>query len=90
MEPTLGRPDPAIPASWSVGSPYVTQAEAALPAVTYKQIFTDVRLQTLIVEALANNRDLMIAASNIAAAREQFRVQRAQQLPQLAAGPALR
>ena len=86
MEPTLGRPDPAVPASWSVGSPYVTQAEAALPAVTYKQIFTDVRLQTLIVEALANNRDLMIAASNIAAAREQFRVQRADQLPQLNAG----
>ena len=28
----------------------------------------------------------MIAASNIAAAREQYRIQRAQQLPQLDAG----
>ena len=81
MEPKLGRPDPAIPASWPVGSPYVAQAEAGLPAVTYKEIFKDRRLQTLIAQALANNRDLMIAASNIAAAREQYHIQRAQQFP---------
>ena len=86
MEPKLGRPDPAIPPSWPVGSPYLTQSEAALPAVTYKQILTDVRLQTLISQALVNNRNLMIAASNIAAAREQYRIQRAQQFPQLDAG----
>ena len=81
MEPKLGRPDPAIPASWPVGSPYVAKAEAGLPAVTYKEIFTDPRLQTLIAQAFANNRDLMIAASNIAAAREQYHIQRAQQFP---------
>ena len=83
IEPKLGQPDPAIPASWPAGSPVVTQAEASLPAVTYKQIFTDVRLQTLIAQALVNDRDLMIAASNIAAAREQYRIQRAQQFPQI-------
>jgi len=83
MDPKLGRPDPAIPASWPAGSPVVAQSEAALPAVTYKQIFTDVRLQTLIAQALVNNRDLMIAAANIAAAREQYRIQRAQQFPQV-------
>ena len=81
MEPKLGRPAPAIPPSWPVGSPVLIQTESALPAVTYKQIFTDPRLQTLIAEALANNRDLMIAASNIAAAREQYRIQRAEQFP---------
>ena len=63
MEPKLGQPDPAIPPSWPVGSPNLAQAEAGLPAVTYKQIFADVRLQTLIAEALVNNRNLMIAAS---------------------------
>jgi multidrug efflux system outer membrane protein len=89
MEPRLGHPDPAIPASWPAGSPYVTQAEASLPAVTYKEIFTDPRLQTLIGQALANNRDLMVAASNIAAAREQYRIQRAQQFPQVDAGAAV-
>src|SRR5256885_2394156 len=83
MEPKLGRPDPAIPASWPVGSPYLARSEAALPALTYQQIFTDPRLQTLIAQALVNNRDLMAAAANIAAAREQYIIQRAQQFPQL-------
>lgn len=85
MEPTLGRPEPAVPASWPAGSPYLAQSEAGLPVVTYKQIFTDPRLQTLIAQALVNNRDLMTAAANIAAAREQYRIQRAQQFPQLTA-----
>ena len=83
MEPTYVRPDPAIPASWPVGDPYLAQAEVGLPVLTYQQVFQDPRLQTLIQQALANNRDLMVAASNIAASREQYRIQRAQQLPTL-------
>ncbi|MFL6725369.1 MAG: efflux transporter outer membrane subunit [Sphingomicrobium sp.] len=83
MEPRYVRPDPAIPASWPIGDPYLRQAEAALPAVTYQQIFRDPRLQTLIVQALANNRDLQVAAANIAAARAQYRIQRAGQLPEV-------
>ena len=83
MEPHYVRPDPAIPASWPVGDAYLRQAEAALPAVTYKQIFRDLRLQTLIEQALVTNRDLMVAAANIAAAREQYHIQRANQLPEL-------
>ncbi len=83
MEPKYVRPDPAIPASWPIGDPYLAQAEVGLPVLTYQQIFQDPRLQTLIGQALANNRDLMVAASNIAAAREQYRIQRAQQLPTL-------
>lgn len=81
MEPKYVRPDPAIPASWPVGDPYLVQAEVGLPVLTYQEVFKDPRLQALIGEALANNRDLMVAASNIAAAREQYRIQRAQQLP---------
>src|SRR3982751_4944158 len=81
MEPAYVRPNSAIPASWPIGDPYLAQAEVGLPVLTYQQIFQDPRLQTLIGQALANNRDLMVAASNIAAAREQYRIQRAQQLP---------
>ena len=81
MEPKYVRPSPAIPASWPVGDPYLIAAEAGLPALTYKQVFTDPRLQTLIAEALDNNRNLMTAAANVAAAREQYRIQRAQQFP---------
>jgi multidrug efflux system outer membrane protein len=83
LEPKYVQPDPSIPASWPVGDPYLVAAEAGLPALTYKQVFTDPRLQTLIAQGIANNRNLAAAAANIAAAREQFRIQRAQQLPQL-------
>ena len=83
MEPKLGRADPAIPPSWPAGATALRQSEAALPAVTYKQIFNDPRLQTLIDEALLNNRDLMAAASNMQAALERYHIQRAQQFPQV-------
>lgn len=86
MEPQYARPGAAIPASWPVGDPYLAQAEVGLPILTYQQVFQDPRLQRLIALALANNRDLMAAASNIAAAREQYRIQRANQLPTVAAG----
>jgi multidrug efflux system outer membrane protein len=64
-----------------VGDPYLAQAEIGLPVLTYQQVFQDPRLQGLIAQALSNNRDLMVAASNIAAAREQYHIQRAQLLP---------
>ena len=83
LQPQNAQPDPAIPASWPVGDPYLTQAEVGLPSLSYKQVFQDARLQTLIAEALANNRDLRVAAANIAAAREQYAIQRAQQFPQV-------
>ena len=83
MEPRYVQPDPAIPPSWPAGDPYLKQAEAGLPAVTYTQVFQDPRLQTLIAQALTNNRDLAVAAANIAAARERVRIQRANLLPRL-------
>jgi multidrug efflux system outer membrane protein len=86
MQPAYVRPDSAIPASWPTGDAYLRQSEATLPAVTYRDIFRDPRLQSLIEQALANNRDLAVAAANIAAAREQVRIQRAQQFLQLDAG----
>jgi len=83
LEPKYVQPDPSIPASWPVGDPYLVASEAGLPALTYKQVFTDARLETLIGEALVNNRNLRTAAANIAAAREQYRIQRANQFPTL-------
>jgi len=83
LEPRYVQPGPAVPPSWPVGDPYLRQSEATLPAVTYRDIFRDARLQALIGQALANNRDLQIAAANIAAARAQYRIQRAEQFPQV-------
>ena len=78
MAPPYVRPTAPVPQSWPIGDAYLRQSEATLPAVTYRDIFRDPRLQTLIGQALVNNRDLMVAAANIAAARAQYRIQRAQ------------
>lgn len=83
LEPVYVRPAPAVPLSWPVGDSYLAQSEAGLPALTYTDVFRDPRLQTLIAQALANNRDLMVAAANINVAREQYHIQRADQLPQV-------
>ncbi len=83
LEPKLAQPEPAIPPSWPAGDATLRQSEAALPAITYRDIFHDGRLQTLIGEALVNNRDMMAAAANIQAALEQYHIQRAQQFPQV-------
>jgi multidrug efflux system outer membrane protein len=83
LEPAYVRPAPAVPQSWPVGDSYLAQSEAGLPALTYKDVFRDPRLQSLIAQALVNNRDLMVAAANIAAAREQYHIQRADLLPQV-------
>ncbi|MEO6093529.1 MAG: efflux transporter outer membrane subunit [Novosphingobium sp.] len=74
---------PPVPTSWPAGDAYLTRSEAQLPLVSYRDIFRDPRLQTLVEQALANNRDLRVAASNLAAARAQVRVVRADQFPQV-------
>ncbi len=86
LAPAYERPAPPVAASWPVGDAYLRQSEAALPSLTYRDIFRDPRLQRLIVTALDNNRDLRIAAANIAAARAQYRIQRAGLFPRVDAG----
>jgi len=81
FEPHLDRPKPAVPPSWPVGDAYLRQSEAALPSVSYRDIFKDPRLQAIIESALANNQDLSAALANVLSARAQYRVQRADLLP---------
>ena len=85
MEPKYVRSELPVPASWPVGDAYLRQSEATLPAISYRDVFKDERLQRLIDQALANNRDLRTAAANIAAARAQYRIQRANILPTISA-----
>lgn len=83
MEPKYVRTDPPVPPSWPVGDAYLRQSEAALPSYVWQDVFTDPRLRAVIAQALVNNQDLARAAANIAAAREQYRIQRAELFPQL-------
>ncbi|WP_438827200.1 TolC family protein, partial [Sphingomonas bacterium] len=83
LAPHYARPALPVPPSWPTGDAYLRQSEAALPSISYAQVFTDPRLQQVIARALANNRDLRVAVANIAAARAQYRIQRADLLPQI-------
>ncbi|RVT39455.1 efflux transporter outer membrane subunit [Sphingobium algorifonticola] len=85
MAPKYVQPVAPVPASWPVGDAYLAQSEAALPRLSYRDIFTDGRLQQIVEQALVNNRDIRIAAANIATARAQYRINRANILPEIAA-----
>lgn len=82
LEPKLPTPPPPVPASWPAGAAYADPG-GALPSVSYTEIFRDARLQALIEQALANNRDLRVAAANLASARAQARIAQAAQVPQI-------
>ena len=76
LEPHYHRPAAPVPAL-EVG----TQSAAAAADTGWREFFPDLRLQQLIALALANNRDLRVAALNVQSAQAQYRVQRAQLLP---------
>lgn len=84
LAPRYVRPDLPVPPSWPQGDAYLRESEAPLPSVAWRDIFRDPRLQALVEQALANNRDLRVAAANIAVAREQYRIQRAELFPTVA------
>ena len=86
MQPKYVRGEAPVPPSWPVGDAYLRQSETALPAVSYRDIFRDQRLQRLIDQALVNNRDLRAAAANIVSARAQYRIQRSDLFPTISAG----
>ncbi|MBL8260012.1 MAG: efflux transporter outer membrane subunit [Candidatus Competibacteraceae bacterium] len=90
LEPPLPSPDPATPARWSAPWPADATADAGLPAraaadIGWRDFFQDGKLQTLIARALANNRDLRVAVSNVEKARAQHLIQRSERLPRLGA-----
>ena len=89
LAPKYVEPALPVPPSWPIGDAYLKQSEATLPSVTYRDIFRDARLQRIIEQALANNRDLRVAAANIASARERYRIQRADRLPQVDASGSI-
>lgn len=86
LAPAYQRPAAPVAPSFPQGEAYAAPAERALRPVSYRDLFRDARLQGLIGQALANNRDLRVAAANLAAARAQVRVARSAQFPEIGAG----
>jgi multidrug efflux system outer membrane protein len=63
--------------------------DGAVDAIGWHAFFTDARLQRVIAQALAQNRDLRASVANVAAARAQYRVANAARLPTITAVPAI-
>ena len=59
------------------------EGSIAAADIAWQDFFLDERLRVLIVQTLENNRDLRIAVARIEEARGLYRIQRAEQLPQL-------
>lgn len=85
FEPAFHRPAAAIPAALPEGG----QAEAPAAALSYRDMFRDPKLVTLIDLALANNQDLKAALANVRSARALVSVARADLLPQADASAGL-
>jgi len=91
LEPDYVRPAAPVSADWPKGPAYgqptapTGAGEPLLADIGWREFFKAAPLQKLIATALANNRDLRIAALNIETARAQYRVQRADLLPTISA-----
>jgi multidrug efflux system outer membrane protein len=77
LQPTYHRPAMPVAAKWDVAG--LTAANGA--DIGWKTFFTDPAMNQLIGLALANNRDLRVAALNVETARAQFHIDRAALMP---------
>jgi outer membrane protein, multidrug efflux system len=90
LEPKLPAANAGLPAEWPL--PPRTSAPALAPEpesasavvdIGWRDFFADPRLEELIAQALANNRDLRVAVLNVDRARALYRIQRADRVPAL-------
>ncbi|SFQ60455.1 outer membrane protein, multidrug efflux system [Pseudomonas sp. NFPP07] len=79
LAPEYQRPEAPIAGQWLPGGANPSGEAAA--DIHWRQFFSDSRLVRLQALALANNRDLRLAALNVEKAQAQYRIQRAELLP---------
>jgi multidrug efflux system outer membrane protein len=82
MEPDYQRPALPVAANWQPGK---GENLSAAQDIGWKRFFNEPAMNQLINMALANNRDLRIAALNVETTRAQFNIDRAALLPTLTA-----
>jgi multidrug efflux system outer membrane protein len=82
MAPTYERPTSPVPKQL----PATTTAATSSAQLSLGDFVRDPKLRTVIVQALAQNRDLRAAALSIESARQQYRISRAAALPAIDAG----
>ncbi|RAR50740.1 multidrug efflux system outer membrane protein [Paraburkholderia unamae] len=99
LDPVYQRPASPVAAAWPTGEAYATSASATpatpadassfAPDVGWQDFFKDARLQKLIALALDHNRDLRVAALQVAEYEAQYRITRAALAPAIDAGGSL-
>lgn len=85
MAPTYVRPTAPVPPAWPTGAAYPAAGRVEQAGLPWTSLIGYARLKTIVERALANNRDLRATLANVLAARAQYRVQRAAQLPSVTA-----
>ncbi len=80
LAPSYERPASPVAETWPEGTSVSATAELASD-MAWKTFFTNETVQRLIGDALANNRDLRVAALNMERSAAQYRIQRADRLP---------
>jgi multidrug efflux system outer membrane protein len=89
LQPVYERPSAPVAGTYPTGDAYKVSSGGSgtttAPAVDigWRDFLTDPRLQRLVEIGLANNRDLRVAALNVAQTQAQYRIQRAALLPQI-------
>ncbi|MGX7005722.1 efflux transporter outer membrane subunit [Caballeronia sp. KNU42] len=96
MAPKYERPAAPVDQTFPTGGVYDKQPDATSPAapsgsaqakpavdIGWRDFFVDARLQQIVEIALKNNRDLRVSMLNVAAARSQYQITRAELLPTL-------
>jgi multidrug efflux system outer membrane protein len=83
LAPKLPERAAPIPAAWPSDAAYPAPRVETVQPLAFDAIFRDARLRTLVATALEKNRDVQVAAANLAAARAQVRVIRSAQFPQI-------
>jgi len=84
MAPSYERPESPVADKWASGG---TGGES-VDAVGWRDFYKDAKLQNVITLALENNGDLRVSALNVEKLRAQYRIQRANILPEISASGA--
>lgn len=88
LDPHYQQPVAPVEPTWSQGEAYLKAEKntTAASETPWRQVLVDEKLRQVIELALDDNRDLRKAVSDVEAARAQYGVQRAAQLPTINAG----
>lgn len=88
LMPHYQRPQSPVPEHWPAdagNTPAAAAAAVSADQIGWRDFFTDPRLQRLVQIALENNRNLRVAVLSVAASEAQFRVERGNLFPAIAA-----